>query len=131
MGPRVHRWILDRTEIARYQVRFKSGFLFDVFSQLLSLGAERSVKVTNKEFQCLAILDQVSPGGAKRVVFMTEMWHQPQPDAKRKTLDVLIFRLRKKLRVLGFDIQFKANLYSLVRIPGEGPLIDPSCGESY
>ena len=95
-----------------YPLRLRSGFEFNVFSRELSGNVIPPVKLSHKELQCLLILDQAWPAGVPRDTFVKEMWKSQRPNSK--SVDVYIFKLRRKLRVLEFDVRFKSNLYSLV-----------------
>ena len=100
---------------SRYQVHLRSGFDFDVFSHVLSRGiASSSIQLSNKEFQCLVILDRAWPDGVGRDVFKMDIWKEQR--FKSKCLDVYIFKLRKKLRLFDFEIDYRSHLYSLTAL---------------
>ena len=112
------------SEDASYRIRFNSGFDFNYFSQTLSLATRGSVKLSHKEFQCLAILDHGYPDKVPLEVFLNEIWLQCS--LASKSLDVLIFRLRKKLRPFGFRVVHEQNSYALVYQLSHLEVVDPS-----
>jgi DNA-binding response OmpR family regulator len=62
-----------------------------------------SVALTAREFQITAILREAQQG-LKREELTLRVWESTH--VTEKALDVLLFKLRRKLRVLGWDILF-------------------------
>ena len=80
------------------------GLWCDRFSQTVGTTKEDAQRFTVKEFQIFLILFEAFPNGANRTTLQNEIWKNVK--VVPKALDVHIFKLRRKLEVLNFEIRF-------------------------
>jgi hypothetical protein len=95
----------------------KSGLLFDISTHSVRNEKGASVKVTQKEYQILSVLDKTFPKGLSPLELRRQIWGQVSVGSK--SLDVHLFKLRRKLNTIGLNIQYlQKETYVLVKIIG-------------
>jgi DNA-binding response OmpR family regulator len=102
--------------IRKPNVRLSSGLRFDLFTHVVTNESGTSVKLTQKEFQLLCLLDKSYPDGVRPVELRKQIWGNLS--VVSKALDVHLFKLRKKLGSLGLSVQFASGeIYVLAKLP--------------
>jgi DNA-binding response OmpR family regulator len=114
MKSKTSRPIFQLLEPELCLMKLASGFDLDLFSLSLSYGPGRSIKLSHKEFQCLWIFDQLYPEGVRREVFMRAIWPHKSTSMQSGSFDALLFTLRSKLTLLGFEIGWRLGSYRLI-----------------
>jgi len=83
----------------------------DAFSMTIRMQGKSNLKLTAKEFQLVSHLMRSHPTGMTREMIKEEVWGDVK--VVSKTLDVHIFRLRKKLAEFDLDIKHHAGQVSV------------------
>ena len=89
------------------------GLIFDAFSLFVRNSSGVSIKLTPKEFQLLSMIEQAYPNAIGREELRAHVWGELK--VVTKTLDVHLFKLRKKIEILGFEIVYRQDRYGIER----------------